>query len=61
MKWNKTRSISLNPIEVTVDTAYEHYPTSRTTLGVGTQQDDKPHELSVVSDSECAIETGIAK
>ena len=60
MKWNKTRSIS-HRIEVTVDTTSEHYPTSRTTLGVGTQQGDKPYELSVASDLERAIETGIAK
>jgi hypothetical protein len=55
--------ISFNRIEVTVDTAYEQYPTSRTTLSVGAQQGDKPHELSVGSNLpvECPIETGIAK
>jgi hypothetical protein len=61
MKWNKARTISLDRIEVAVATTYEHYPTSRTMPGVGTKQGDKPHELSVVSDLECAIETGIAK
>lgn len=61
MKWNKPTPISLNRIEVGVDTAYEQHPTSRTTLGVDTQQGDKPHELSVGGDLECAIETGIAK
>ncbi|KAI0275787.1 hypothetical protein BGY98DRAFT_37119 [Russula aff. rugulosa BPL654] len=50
-KWNDPAPISLNQIEVVVDTAYEQYPTSRTTLGVGTQQGGKPHELSVDSDS----------
>jgi hypothetical protein len=61
MKWNNTAPISLNRIEVAVDTAYEQHPTSRTTLGVGTLQSDKPHELSIGSDLESAIETGIAK
>ncbi|KAF8490682.1 hypothetical protein F5888DRAFT_1807966 [Russula emetica] len=63
MKWNNLTPISRNRIEVTVDTAYEQYPTSRTTLSVGTHQGDKRHELSVGSDLpvECAIETGIAK
>ena len=61
MKWNKPTLISLNRIEVAVDTAYEQYPTSRTTLGEDTQQGDKPHELSVGGDLECAIETGIVK
>jgi hypothetical protein len=50
-KWNDPAPISLNRVEVVVDTAYEQYPTSRTTLGVGTQQGGKPHELSVDSDS----------
>jgi hypothetical protein len=63
MKWNNPTPISLNRIEVAVDTAYEQYPGSGTTLSVGAQQSDKPHELSVGSDlpAECAIETGIAK
>jgi hypothetical protein len=63
MKWNNPAPSTLNPIEVAVDTAYEQYPTSRTTLSEGTQQGDKPHESGVGSDLpvECAIETGIAK
>jgi hypothetical protein len=63
MKWNNPVPISLNRIEVAVDTAFEQYPTSRTTLSEGTQQGDKPHESGVGSDLpvECAIETGIAK
>jgi hypothetical protein len=44
-------------MEVAVDTAYEQYPTSQTMLSAGAQQGDKPHELSVGSDLECAIET----
>jgi hypothetical protein len=51
---------SLKRIEVAVDTAYEQYPTSRTTTSVGAQRGDKPRELSVGSDLECAIETGYA-
>ena len=63
MKWNSPTPISLNRIEVTVDTAYEQYPTPRTSLSVGVQQGDKPHELSIGSDLpvECAIETDVAK
>jgi hypothetical protein len=63
MKWDNATPISLNRIEVTVDTAYEQYPTSRTSLSVGAQQGDKPRELSIGSDlpGECAIETGIEK
>jgi hypothetical protein len=63
MKFNNPVPISLNRIEVAVDTAHEQYPTSRTTLSEGTQQGDKPHESGVGSDLpvECAIETGIAK
>ncbi|KAI0275782.1 hypothetical protein BGY98DRAFT_1098622 [Russula aff. rugulosa BPL654] len=61
MKWNKSVPISLNRIEVAVDTAYEQYPTSQTTHGVGTQQGDKPHELRVGSELECDMETGVAK
>jgi hypothetical protein len=61
MKWDKPAPISLNRIEVAVDTAYEQYPTSRTTLSMGAPQSDKPHELSVGSDLESTIETGIAK
>lgn len=61
MKWNKSVPISLNRIEVAVDTAYEQYPTSQTTHSVGTQQGDRPHELSVGSDLECDMETGVAK
>jgi hypothetical protein len=61
MKWNNPAPISLNRIEVAVDTAHEQYPTSRTTLSVGSQQGDKPHELSVGSDLEGTIETGVAK
>ncbi|KAF8496114.1 hypothetical protein F5888DRAFT_1804260 [Russula emetica] len=66
MKWNNPAPISRNRIEVAVDTkvdtAYEQYPTSQTTLSVETQQGDKLHELSVGSDLpvECAIEIGIA-
>ena len=62
MKWNNPEPISLNRIEVAVDTAYEQEPASRTTLSAGAQQCDKPHELSVASDvpAECALETGIA-
>jgi hypothetical protein len=61
MKWSNPAPISLNRIEVAVDTSHEQYPTSRTTLSVGAQQGDKPHELSVGSDLEGTIETGIAK
>jgi hypothetical protein len=65
MKWNNPAPISLNQIEVAVDTANEQYPTSWATLcvPVGVQQGDKPHELSIGSDLpvECTIETGIAK
>jgi hypothetical protein len=62
MKWNNPAPISRNRIEVAVDTAYEQYPTSQTTLSVGTYQGDKLHELSAGSDLpvECAIEIGIA-
>lgn len=56
-KWDRPVPISLNQIEVAVDTAYERYPTSQTTLSVGAQEGDKPHELSVGSDLECTIET----
>jgi hypothetical protein len=56
-KWDNPVPISLNQIEVAVDTAYEQYPPSQTKLGMGAQQGDKPHELSVGSDLECAIET----
>ena len=63
LKWNNPAPISLDQIEVAVDTAYEHYPTSRSTLNEGAQEGDKPHELSVCSDLpvKCAIETGCAK
>jgi len=61
MKWNNLAPISLNRIEVAVDTACEQYPTSQSTLSVDAQQGDKPHELSIGSDLECAIEPGIAK
>jgi len=63
MKWNNPAPISLNRMEVAVDTTHEQYPTSRTTLSVGAQQGDNSHELSVGSDlpEECAIETGTAK
>jgi hypothetical protein len=60
-KMNNRAPISLNQIEVAVDTAYEQYPTSRTALSVGAQQGDKPHELSVGSDLECTVETSIPK
>jgi hypothetical protein len=62
-KWNKPRTILLNRIEVSVDTAYEQYPTSRTTLSTGAQQGGKPHELSfgTSSDLESGIKTGIEK
>jgi hypothetical protein len=62
MKWNKSAPISLNRIEIAVNTAYEQYPGSRTTLSVGAQQGDKAHEVSVGSDlaADCDIETGIA-
>ena len=59
-KWNNPTPISLNRIEVAVDTAYEQYPTL-STLSVDAQQDDKPHEVSVSSDLESAVETGISK
>ncbi len=61
MKWNNPAPVSLNQIEVAVDTTYEQYPTSRTTLSVGAQQSDKPHELSVGSVLESVIETGLTK
>ena len=61
MKWNNPAPVSLNQIEVAVDTTYEPYPTSRTTLSVGAQQSDKPHELSVGSVLESVIETGLTK
>jgi hypothetical protein len=54
MKWSNPAPISLDRIEVAVDTAYERYPTSRTTLSVDAQHGDKPHELIVGSDLECA-------
>jgi hypothetical protein len=60
-KWSNHAPISFNRIEVAVDTAFEQYPTSRTTFSVDAQQVDKPHELSVGSDLEYAIETGHAK
>jgi hypothetical protein len=59
MKWNNPVPVPLNRIEVAVDTAHEQYPTSRTTLSA--QQGDEPHQLSVGSDLEGTIETGIAK
>ncbi|KAF8490686.1 hypothetical protein F5888DRAFT_1099229 [Russula emetica] len=51
-----SKMISLNRTEIAVDIVYEQYPTSRTTLSMGTQQGDKPHGLSVGSDLpvECA-------
>jgi hypothetical protein len=63
MKWNKPAPISLNQIEIAVNTANERYPGSRTTLSMDAQQGDKPHELSVGSDLpvECDIKTGIGK
>jgi hypothetical protein len=61
IEWNNPAPISLNRMEVTVDTAYEQYPTSRTTHSVGAQQGDKPHELSIISELECTTETGSAK
>jgi len=61
MKWNNPSPISLNQIEVAVDTTYEQHPTSRTTFSVGAQQSDKPRALSVGSDLESVIETGLAK
>jgi hypothetical protein len=63
MQWNNQAPVSLNRIEVAVDTAHEQHPTSRTSLSVGTQQGDKPHELRVGSDLpvECAMETGITE
>jgi hypothetical protein len=57
MKWSNPAPISLNRIEVAVDTAYEQYPTSRKTFSVGAQQGDKPHEMIVGSDLESAIKT----
>jgi hypothetical protein len=50
--------ISFNRIEVAVDTAYEQYPTLRSTLSAGAQQADnlKPRESSGGSDLECGIE-----
>jgi hypothetical protein len=61
IKRNKSAPISLNRIEVAVDTTYEQYPRSRTTHSVDAQQGDKPHELSVSSDLECTTESGSAK
>ena len=61
IKWNNPATSTLNRIEVAVDTSHEQYPTSQTTLSVGVQQGDKAHELSVGSDLECTIETGIKK
>ena len=61
IKWNSPAPISLNRIEVTVDTAYEQNRSSRTAHSVGAQQDDRPHELTVISDLECTTETGSAK
>jgi hypothetical protein len=57
IKWSNPPPISLNRIEVAVDTAFDRYPTSRTTIDVVAQQGDKPHELSVGSDLEYAMET----
>jgi hypothetical protein len=54
-KGSKTRNnptpISLNRIEVAVDTAYERYPTSQTTISVDAQLErgEKPCELSISS------------
>jgi hypothetical protein len=45
------------PIEVAVDTVYEHYPTSRKMSGVDVQRHDEPHELGVGG----PMETGFAK
>jgi hypothetical protein len=64
MKWKNTPApLSLNRIEVAVDTAHEQHPTSRTTLSVGAQQGDEPHGSRVGSDLpvECATEICIAK
>jgi hypothetical protein len=60
-KWNNPTPISLTRIEVVVDTAYDQYPTSLTTLNMDPQRGDNPHELSVGRDLECTIETGHAK
>jgi len=62
MKWNSHTPISLNRIEVAVDTSYAQYPTSQTRFSMGgAQRGDKPHESSVGSDQESVIVTGIAK
>ncbi len=60
MKWNNRASTPLKRIEVAMDTTYERYPTSQTTLSVGAQQSDRP-QLSTVSDVENAVEIGVAK
>lgn len=59
MKWNNRASTPLKRIEVAMDTTYERYPTSQTTLSVGAQQSDRP-QLSTVSDVENAVEIGVA-
>ena len=61
IKWENTAPMSLNRIEVAVDTAYEQNPRSRTVHSVGAQQGDKLHELSISSDLECTTETTSAK
>jgi hypothetical protein len=58
--WNSPAPVPLIRIDAAVD-AYPQYPTLRATLGVGTQQGDKPHELSVGNDLECAIVIDITK
>ncbi len=59
-KYNNPTPISLNRIEVAVDTAYERYPTSRTAISVDTERGDKPRELSFGKDLGCVIEIGHA-
>ena len=61
IKFNNPTPISLSRTEVAVDSAYEQYPRSRTARSVGSQQGDRPHELSVSRDMECTTETGSAK
>ena len=50
IKWNNPEPISLDRMEVAVDTVHTQYPPSQKMRSVGAQQGDKPHESSVGSD-----------
>jgi hypothetical protein len=61
IKWNNSAPISIDRSEVAVDTAHEQHATSPTTLSVGAQRGDNPHELSVDGDLESAIESHVPR